>query len=85
MRIKTKDLWEPVQYLDQLSETLFSHSAASANSLALGVSKQITNMKTSKGLLLQFMDDNCSCGHMLVESDYKAHQFSALTWGANET
>lgn len=53
------------------------HRATSANSWALEVLKQMAKMETSKGLVLQFMNDNCSCGYMSEESNYKAHRFSS--------
>ena len=51
-------------------------TAASANSLALDAVKQMANLKTFKGLVLPFMNDNCSCGYMSEESNYRAQQFS---------
>ena len=53
------------------------HRATSANSWALEVLKQTANMKTSKGLVLRFMNDDCSCGYVSEESNYKAHRFSS--------
>lgn len=32
-------------------------------------------------IILQFMNDNCSCGYMSEESNYKAHRFSS--WRAS--
>lgn len=53
------------------------YRATSTNSWALEVLKQMAKMKTSKGLVLRFMNDNCSCGYMSEESNYKAHRFSS--------
>lgn len=64
------------------------HRATSANSWALEVGGLKANGQTFKGLVLQFMNDNgsCgymsgymsgSCGYMSEESNYKAHCFSS--------